>query len=83
MELHDFNNLLQKVKNEGEMFEFTNGDDLASVHFIKQTERFLFMFNGVGMFDFKSLRHFRDKLMYWVETKNLELVDESSPQIFG
>lgn len=76
MELHDFNNLLHKVKNEDEMFEFTNGDDLASIHFIKQTGRFLFIFNAKGIFSFKSLRHFRNKLMDWVENKNLELVDE-------
>ncbi len=76
MEIHDFNNLLHKVKNEGDMLEFTNGDDIASVHFIKPTGRFLFMFNAKGLFSFKSLRHFRNKLMDKVESKNLILVDE-------
>lgn len=76
MELHDFNDLLHKVKSEGETFEFTNGDDLASIHFIKQTGRFLFIFNDKGMFSFKSLASFRNKLMGWVENKSLELVDE-------
>jgi len=76
MELHDFNNLLHKLKNEGEMFEFANGNDIASIHFIKPTQRFFFMFNAKGMFSCKSLRHFRNKLMDWVDKKNLELVDE-------
>ena len=73
MKPDELNNLLNKVKSEGEMFEFTNNDDIASVHFVEPTGIFLFVFNGKGAFSYKSLRHFRNKLMRWIDEKSLKL----------
>lgn len=76
MELHDFNNLLYKVKRKGDFLEFTNSEDLATVHFVKQTNSFLFVFNAKSLFSSKSLKHFKNKLMFQLESKKLKLVDK-------
>ena len=73
MKIYELNNLLHKLKNDGEMIEFTNGSDSGSVHFVETTNSFLFMFNAVGIISQKCLRTFRNKLMDKIEQYNLVL----------
>jgi len=72
MELYELNNLLHKVKNEKESLEFQSEEHIATVNFINN--RFLFVLNGKGLFSYKSLRHFRNKLDFQIVSKNLQLI---------
>lgn len=71
MELYEINNIIHKVKETGDMAEFTNGEDCASIHFVERTGRLLFMFNAVPLFTYKRVRSFRDKAMTKIEQYKL------------